>query len=125
MRFGVPERVVPACVMIVDDESDIRELLRELLERRGYSVCTAANGREALAALHEPNRICFVLTDLMMPEVDGLGLLESMAADPKLCDVPVCMSTSTPVGVPVNVACLPKPINLQKLYELIDRYCVS
>ncbi len=121
----MPEPAVPACVVIVDDESDIRELLRELLERRGYTVRTAANGREALAVLHSRSDVRFVLTDLVMPEVDGLGLLESMSSDPKLCGVPVCMSTATPVELPPHVPCLPKPIDLEKLYALIARHCVT
>jgi CheY-like chemotaxis protein len=109
------------CVMVVDDEPDIRELLRVLLERRGYTVRTAANGEEALAILRSPLEVGFVLLDMMMPEVDGLAVLASMAADPALRSVPVCVSTATPLLVPEGVCCLPKPIDLTKLYALLEQ----
>lgn len=113
------------CVMVVDDEPDIRELLRVLIERRGYSVRTAANGEEALALLRSPLEVGFVLLDMMMPEVDGLAVLASMAADPELRSVPVCISTATPLMVPEGVCCLPKPIDLAKLFALLEEQARS
>jgi CheY-like chemotaxis protein len=110
------------CVLIVDDEEDIRELLGELLELQGYAVRTAANGREALAMLRSPVCVRFVLMDMLMPELGGLEILASMAADPTLRDVPVCVSTATPDLVPAGIRCLPKPINLGKLYALLDQH---
>lgn len=107
--------------MVVDDEPDIRELLRVLIERRGYTVRTAANGEEALALLRSPLEVGFVLLDMMMPEVDGLAVLASMAADPELRCVPVCVSTATPLLVPEGVCCLPKPIDLIKLFALLEQ----
>jgi CheY-like chemotaxis protein len=115
----VPETQAP-CVMVVDDEDDIRELLCELIERRGYTVKAAASGREALALLQADTDVRFVLLDLMMPEVDGLTVLATMAQDPKLRAVPVCMSTATPRLVPEGIRCLPKPIDLKKLYSLLE-----
>lgn len=64
-------------ILVVDDEDGMREMLTLTLKRRGYEVSTAANGREALELLgSEP--IDIVLTDVRMPELDGLGLIGEM-----------------------------------------------
>ncbi|MFV1919836.1 response regulator, partial [Sphingomonas sp. MJ1 (PH-R8)] len=63
-----------ARILIVDDEVAIRRLLRNTLERAGYTVAEAMNGREALvqASAHEPDAI---LLDLGLPDRDGLTLI--------------------------------------------------
>lgn len=58
-------------IMVVDDDADIREGVRDLLESKGYSVVTATNGIEALAELHKGARPAVILLDLMMPVMDG------------------------------------------------------
>ena len=64
-----------AQVLVVDDDPDIRGLVRELLERQGYDVTEAANGQEALRALYAaPPDV--VLLDVSMPELDGWQTLE-------------------------------------------------
>jgi DNA-binding response OmpR family regulator len=79
-----------AQVLVVDDDGDIRGLLRELLERQGYGVTEAANGKEALRALYvaPPD---LVLLDVSMPELDGWQTLERIR---DLSDVPVAMLTA-------------------------------
>jgi DNA-binding response OmpR family regulator len=79
-----------AQVLVVDDDGDIRGLLRELLERQGYGVTEAANGKEALRALYAapPD---LVLLDVSMPELDGWQTLERIR---DLSDVPVAMLTA-------------------------------
>ena len=64
-------------VLIVDDDPDIRMMLRFALEDAGFEVRTASDGVEALAALRERTPDCMVL-DLMMPNLDGFGLLRVM-----------------------------------------------
>lgn len=64
-------------VLVVDDDADIRELLVTTLRQRNLVVDTASGGREAIALLHE-HTYTVVLLDLMMPEVDGFAVLESM-----------------------------------------------
>jgi DNA-binding response OmpR family regulator len=77
-------------VLVVDDDADIRLLLRELLERAGYTVDEASNGREALRHLfaHAP---ALVILDVSMPEMDGYQTLERIR---DLSDVPVLMLTA-------------------------------
>jgi CheY-like chemotaxis protein len=110
-------------VLVVDDEEDTRELLRELLESRGYAVSTAQDGNAALVALRTDARPCFVLLDVVMPGLDGLGVLATVSADPTLKDVPICMSTSAPERVPQGTPCLPKPIDVDRLFEMVGRFC--
>src|SRR3954454_20130148 len=64
-------------VLIVDDDANIREMLSLVLEDSGHTVRVATNGIEALTALEERAADCMVL-DLMMPELDGHGVLRVM-----------------------------------------------
>ncbi|MEO8900864.1 MAG: response regulator [Polyangiaceae bacterium] len=112
-------------VVLVEDDEDTRELLRVVLERRGYQVATAADGVEGLDLLRATSAVCFVLLDLFMPRMDGFGLLRAIASDPKLADLPLCLSTSAPDAAPKGVACLPKPIDLARLFAMIDVHCLT
>lgn len=77
-----------ARVLVVDDVEDNRDVLTRRLLRQGLYVSTAVDGRDALNALaNKPFDL--VLLDIMMPELDGYQVLESMKADPRLKDIPV------------------------------------
>ena len=110
-------------VIVVEDDEDTRELLQTVLERRGYRVLTASDGVDGLSLLRETEVVCFVLLDLFMPRMDGLGLLRAMSDDLRLAVLPVCLSTSAPDAAPVGLACLPKPIDLPALFAMIDLHC--
>ncbi|MEI9938268.1 MAG: response regulator [Pseudomonadota bacterium] len=112
-------------VVVVEDDEDTRELLKTVLQRRGYRVATAADGLDGLDVLRTTDAVCFVLVDLFMPRMDGFGLLRAMVNDPKLAELPVCLSTSAPDAAPVGVACLPKPIDLARLFAMIDLHCLA
>jgi PAS domain S-box-containing protein len=77
-------------VLLADDNADLREYVRRLLEGRGYAVEPVADGEAALAAARA-RRPDLVLTDVMMPGLDGFGLLGAIRADPDLADLPVVM----------------------------------
>jgi len=72
--------------LIVDDEPEIREELCEFVEDFGLSVETAANGEEALVKFYADPEIAIVLSDLMMPGLNGLDMLENMNTTPEVCD---------------------------------------
>ena len=80
----------PARILVVDDEADIRTLLRDLLERAGFVVDEAPTGREALRTLAD-SPPALVLLDVSMPELDGYQTLERIR---DLSDVPVIMLTA-------------------------------
>ena len=112
-------------VVVVEDDEDTRELLKTVLLRRGYRVATAADGLDGLDLLRTTDAVCFVLVDLFMPRMDGFGLLRAMLNDPTLAELPVCLSTSAPDAAPPGVACLPKPIDLARLFAMIDSNCAA
>jgi two-component system chemotaxis sensor kinase CheA len=83
----------PPSVLVVDDTGVVRELERSILEEAGYRVRTARDGREALAALADelPD---LVVTDVDMPNLDGLALTRAIRADRALAGLPVVVVTS-------------------------------
>ena len=81
-------------VLLVDDEEITRYLVRQLLPRTKYHIREAEDGAEALRLLREGARPDVVLLDVNMPEMDGFGLLEQMAATPELADIPAVVLTS-------------------------------
>jgi CheY-like chemotaxis protein len=71
-------------VLIVDDDRDTRQALRLALEADGYAVSEAIDGERALDQLRRATAPLVVLLDLLMPTLDGLGVLQAVAANPKL-----------------------------------------
>ncbi len=72
--------MLPARVLLVDDEPQIRSLLRSLLSRQGYEVTEAADGVEALSLCEQGSSFDLLLTDVIMPRMDGVQLSEKVAA---------------------------------------------
>jgi two-component system, chemotaxis family, sensor kinase CheA len=81
-------------VLVVDDQFTVRELQRSILRASGYRVEVACGGREALDALNTKDAFDLVVTDLQMPEMDGLELLAAIRADPDRSSLPVVIVTS-------------------------------
>lgn len=102
-------------VLVVDDEPDIRESLRDALGDEGYSVHLASNGREALLMLPELERPCAVILDIVMPIMSGTELYSVLRATPGLADIPVLISTSDPARAPVRAPVIRKPVDLDRL----------
>ena len=84
-----------ATVLVVDDEADIRGLVRQLLLRAGHDVAEAADGREAVRAFHE-RRPDLVILDVAMPELDGWATLERIR---DVSEAPVLMLTARAADV--------------------------
>jgi two-component system phosphate regulon response regulator PhoB len=80
-------------ILVVDDEPDLRELVRVNLDQAGYRVETASSGREALQALRRSPPDLVVL-DLMLPDVSGTELCRKIRSDSELADIPVIMLTA-------------------------------
>ncbi|MFN7997326.1 MAG: response regulator [Bryobacteraceae bacterium] len=92
-RYIGPGSNGPAKVLVVDDESHIRELLHETLQSDGYVPVLANNGKEALEILSQVP-INAMLLDLIMPEMDGFELLMRMKQNPALRNIPVLVLTA-------------------------------
>jgi len=80
-------------ILIVDDEEDIREILRYNLQKEGFSVAVAENGQTCLNFL-ENEKPDLILLDVMMPGMDGIEVCERIRANPKFSDTMICFLTA-------------------------------
>lgn len=106
-------------ILVVDDEPVIRDVLSALFETEGYRVHTAADGLAALEVLAEtpPD---LVIADIIMPRLDGWGLLASLRA--QYPDIPVILLSATFRGQPPNGAVfVAKPFDVDHLLATVAR----
>jgi CheY-like chemotaxis protein len=116
-------------VLIVDDDTGIRDLLEGLLEEEGYNVAAARNGREALELLRKRADLGphVILLDLMMPVLDGYAVMETLAANPQLRDshALVVMSAAQRLSeghFDQADALLPKPFAIDDVLETVSQW---
>ena len=114
-----------APILIVEDEADIRETIRDILELEGYCVCCAANGQEALEVLSELRPV-LILLDLMMPVMSGYELLQRLRESDELASIPVTVVSAVADRAGVRDAVvLRKPVDVSQLLHVIDERCVA
>ncbi|MBJ6760143.1 response regulator [Myxococcaceae bacterium JPH2] len=122
----MPAETSQRTVLVVEDDPDIRGAVCELLELEGYGIASARHGAEALQYLngraHLPS---LILLDLMMPVLDGQGLLERLRADTRLSTIPVLVLTASPMATPPvgAVGLLRKPVQLEELLDEVALRC--
>lgn len=110
----------PTAILIVDDDENIRDSLREAFEEAGYAAVTASNGREALELLTQrTSRPACVILDLVM---DGSRVYQAMQADAALAKIPVIVPTSNPARAPSGVIVVPKPLQLDRLLDTVAEF---
>jgi CheY-like chemotaxis protein len=80
-------------ILVVDDEFDLADVLAATLQEAGYRVLTAANGRGGLERLAE-NELDLVISDFMMPLMDGAQMAHAMRANPAHQDIPIIMMSA-------------------------------
>src|SRR4029453_2560923 len=113
-------------LLIVEDDPDILKLLDAALTFRGYRVITARNGKEGLEAI-KVKRPAIVIADIMMPKLDGFGLVHRMRINPETRDIPVVFITATYVAredrdFALNLGAtrfIQKPVDLEKFLATI------
>jgi len=117
---------LPKCILVVDDDHFIGELLAELLAEVGFRVEVVFNGQDAYAvACNEAPAL--ILTDFMMPDCDGERLAHRLRENPKTRGVPLAlMSSARPrltslAGIPF----LPKPFDIDDVLAFVNRYVTS
>src|SRR5262249_6860800 len=122
--MGGPEGA--RCLLVVEDDPDIRAMLSQLLEFEGYQVIAASNGRDALERLRGGARPFLLLVDLMMPIMDGWEFLEQRAKEPDLASIPaVVFSGDGNVGSAGGLSVagyLRKPIDCNALLATVERF---
>ncbi len=113
-------------LLIVEDDPDILRLLDATLTFRGYRVVTAHNGQEGLEIIHAKHPD-IVIADIMMPKLDGFGLVHRLRIAPETRDIPVVFITATYVAdedreFALNIGAtrfLQKPVDLEKFLATI------
>lgn len=111
-------------VLLVDDDSEFRESLRDLLAGEGHRVVCARDGSDAVAAMraHRPD---VVLLDYVMPRVDGASLVKSLRESESTRDIAIVMISGLPEEM-VRPVCegydvyLPKPVQPDELLRALD-----
>ncbi|HEX9296448.1 MAG TPA: response regulator [Polyangiaceae bacterium] len=121
-------------IVVVDDDDDVRDAVREILQLEGYATEGAANGEEALNLLRTSSaRPCLILLDLMMPVMDGWEFLTLIDEEPGLHGIPVAIMSAHPSirrafdrgrGKDGSTRMLlPKPLNLLRLLSVVHDVC--
>ena len=114
-------------ILVVDDDRELRDTLREVLEDLGYSVDAAVDGLDALSQLDGPaRRPDLILLDLQMPNLDGAGFRNEQLKRAEIAEIPVALLTADREGkaraaAPHTDAYLSKPLKLLELMTIIPR----
>lgn len=108
-----------ATVLVVDDEPDVLFMLRMILEQAGYQVVQAVQGRQAMDRLEEV-RPDVIVTDLMMPVMDGRELIRLLRSDPRTAGIPVLLVTANPTEETGADAVVGKPFRRNEILERIS-----
>ncbi len=113
-------------LLVVDDDQEVAQYIKNELGD-WYRIDTVANGREALKVLLTGDKYDLVISDVMMPEMDGITMLRQLKANPNISDIPVILLTSkTEVSDRLEGlrkgadAYLAKPFNMEELHILVD-----
>jgi CheY-like chemotaxis protein len=110
---------------VIDDDATARDLIADYLRQAGFTVITAAGGREGLKRAKEYHPIAITL-DVIMPDIDGWTVLAALRGDSELADIPTVMATILDErrhGMTLGaVGYLTKPIDRKKLVDLIAKY---
>jgi CheY-like chemotaxis protein len=116
--------IVPASILVVEDDADSREMLLVVLKEQGFNVTGAEDGRAALVLI-ESMRPDLIITDIQMPNLDGIGLIKALRLRPELVDVPILILSacrdeilSDAMRAGANAAS-PKPLRLVSLVGLV------
>jgi CheY-like chemotaxis protein len=124
---GDGPRVTPMpCVLIVEDDDDVREFMQLLVSSCGYETMTARDGEEALARMRE-RRPCMVLLDLQMPRMDGWDFRERQLQDVELRQIPVVCVTAffdpAQVTRQLGLRCILKPADFPAIIDAVESTC--
>lgn len=113
-------------VLVIDDDSDIRDLIAETLIDEGYHVLTSGDGQTAvaLAAAQPPG---LILLDLMMPKMSGWQVIEELKASSRTSSTPVVLVSASRDLQTISrqlgaASCLAKPFDLDTLVKMVHAY---
>lgn len=108
-------------ILIVEDEKDARDTLKDAFEDAGYSVRVAGDGVEALAML-EAKVPDVMLLDLVMPVMSGNEVYDAMQREARWSSIPVVITTSDPSRAPQGALVMRKPLDLRRLLDVVKQF---
>jgi CheY-like chemotaxis protein len=120
MKDDADSGLLAGAGLVVDDEPDVRFLLRITLELAGYAVIEASHGEAALESVRV-SPPALVITDRMMPRMGGGELIERLRADVGTAAIPIVMLTGTEGAQPGADAVMTKPFEPKALIRLVAR----
>ena len=127
-RAGEPTKKRVGAVLIVEDDSNVRQALARTLQMSGFTVIESENAAGGIEALRADSRVAMVLLDLNMSPVDGRAFRKMQLADPQLAAIPTVVLTGAPL-VDVDDATLQaddyllKPVGREHLVSVVSAYC--
>lgn len=113
----------PPTLLIVDDDPDIRMLLRDLFAREGFRVDLAMDGASAITFLENNEPPSAILLDLVMPGILGTSVLAYIGSKPGLENVPVAIISSSPQLAPHGYQMFKKPLKFAPLLDFVRKAC--
>jgi len=114
-------------VVVVDDEPGLCETFQDFFEDDGYEVRTALDGAAALALLRQllPHKPCIIISDVVMPVMNGNELYRLVKGDRDLRTVPFVFTTTDPARAPAGELIMKKPVNFDVLLDVVRKCCAD
>jgi|SRR5512132_3438336 len=113
-------------ILVVDDDPNILALIKTILSQKNYRVSTALNGEIAVSLLKQ-DKFNAIITDAVMPLMDGNALAQTVKSDPQLKDLPIIMITASKEASLIKksfssgcILFLPKPFTASSLLSLVQ-----
>ena len=120
-----------ALIVLVENDSSIREMLQLAIELEGYKVRTASSGDEAFSLLKELKVPCLILVDPVMPMMDGYKFIELASQTHTIASIPIVIVSTSPNESDVKVVSesgkikglVKEPISLEVLMKIVHEHC--
>jgi two-component system, chemotaxis family, chemotaxis protein CheY len=113
-------------VVVVEDETESREFLIQILELEGFQCLGFGNGAEALECLKKSGPPCLIVLDIRMPVMDGTQFRSALLRDPRLAKIPVIVLTAADPSAAKALSPLRifrKPVDVDALVEVVRQVC--
>ena len=118
-----------AKILVVDDESRMRKLVKDFLTREGYIVLEAGDGMEAMDLFYEDKDIALIILDVMMPRINGYKISRLLKFDAKYKNIPILMVTARSqeedklIGEETGAdEYITKPFDLDEVVKTVQKY---
>jgi DNA-binding NtrC family response regulator len=120
MGLATAESMTTEWVLLIEDNEDFRQILKDSLELSHFEVVALSDGAQALALFDSGSKPSVVLSDMVLPGVLGPTILEYIAIHDELRDVTVGIITGSPDLAPEGYPVFTKPVNLREITEFVS-----